>query len=837
MKTRSILFAAAIAMGAVISCQKEAQIADETPIQEPVQDETPADDDIVVFSAITENPLTKTELSDNGDDTYTVLWKSGDAININGYNLSLQTTDQPAGYGPGYARGNFSGTITPPESGTSPKYKALYPSSIFGTPGSLPTEQTYVADNVDAFPMYAESDTRSFEFHNLCGIIRIGLKGDTRSVSSITLVDVDDTPKPMSGRYTISSNTAVITSGSAGTSLICSPAVALNTETFTYFYITVPANSYGKLKIMIEASDGYIWTLTSKSAIVVERSMITNINLSSPKFKNDKAQITYTTYSGNKIGKFSGGDDASVFGDGLTVISHTYEGGVGTISLKGEVTKIGDSAFNGLSDIVTMTIPSTVTSIGGSAFRGLNRLTTLNIPAGVTSIGDMAFQSCRNFNPAGQLDNVTSFGGLSFNDTGLAGDLVLSGAVTKVDNYAFKQSPLSSVTFEGTPSTLGNYIFQSCASLEEVTFEDDITVTNYMFDACTALETVTFGGDCASIGQYAFRGCTSLTSISYPSGLTSVNQGAFENSGLTSMPSGWEAGGITYGSGVFKGSAITSITFPDSWTTLPRGDMCREMPALASVHLPNSLETIDQYAFYNCTALESITIPASVTYIGPRAFQGSGLTDLPSGLNGTITLRDYIFAGTKMTDITLPDGMTTIPENMFNGCSSLTRVDLNDVTTINNSAFFNCSSLVTIVADNVITLKNSVFDTCPSIVSVTLPAATTIGQKVFNNCTKLESVSLPSAVTLGQEVFYGCTKLETVNIGSGITSIGSNCFRDNTSLTSLTIRATSVPTLTTTLSNHGSFTPTIYVPASAVDDYKVASVWSNYESRITAIVE
>ena len=89
---------------------------------------------------------------------------------------------------------------------------------------------------------------------------------------------------------------------------------------------------------------------------------------------------------------------------------------------------------------------------------------------------------------------------------------------------------------------------------------------------------------------------------------------------------------------------------------------------------------------------------------------------------------------------------------------------------------------------------------------------------------------------MGQEIFYGCTKLETVDIGSGITSIGSNCFRNNVKLSSLTVRATSVPTLETTLSNYGSFTPTIYVPASAVEDYKVAGVWSNYAGSITAIV-
>ena len=1017
MKARTILFASAACMAAAMSCAKE-EPAIPVPA-EPVQ----VSEDAVVFSAST-NAITRTDFSDNGDDTYTILWKSGDQINVNGYALSLQTADQPDGYGPGYTRGNFSGPWAPTGNSSSPKYKVVYPASIFGTPGSLPTEQTYVSgDNVANFPMYAESDTKSFEFHNLCGIIRIGLKGDTRSVSSITLVDVDDTPKPMSGHYTISSNTAVISSGSAGTSLVCSPAVALNADDFEYFNITVPANTYGKLKIMIEATDGYIWTLTSKNAVTVERSMITPINLSSPKFKNEKAQITYTTYNNTKLSasKYNGGADASFLGDGLTIISHTFENNVGTITLSGDVTKIGDSAFYNQSSIVTITIPSTVTSIGNSAFSGCSKMTTCNIPSGVTALGNSAFQGCNVFDPAGQLDNITSYGGLALNSTALSGDLVLSAAVTKVDNYAFKNTKLSSVTFEGKPATMGSYIFQDCALLEAVTFEGDIAIPANMFDNCRALETVTFEGGCTSIGNNAFMNCKSLESFALPSGLsslgtqvfryctslasvsfptnasfttipascfdgctnlastsipanvTSIQNGAFSNCGFTSLPEGWGRTGIVYGTNVFQNCLITSITFPDGWTKVPN-NFCSDMklleevnfgsgittigdyafsgctaledvtlspvlstiqiyafkdctslssltrpatmtsignyafigccftslpsgwdnpaisygqrvfencpitsitfpgtwtrvPAffcggmklletvvispgvtvvdnsafsgcskLSSVTLPEGLTTLVQYAFYQCTSLTSISLPSTLATIGARAFQESGLTALPSGLHNGISFADYVFANTKMTDITIPDGMTSIPLHMFSGCKSLTRVDLNDVTTLENFAFNGCSALATLVADNLETLgQYSLQDTRLS--TVNLQNATSFGQGCFYNCTSLTSATLPAAVTLGNQVFYGNNNLSTVDIGSGITSIGNDCFRGCTSLTSLTVRATAVPSLNTTLSGSGAFNPTIYVPAAAVEDYKAAAVWSNYAERITAIVD
>ena len=1016
MKARVFLFTAAAILAVAGSCRKEEAVPD------VLQAGTPdASLQNVVFSASTK-AVTRTDFSDNGDDTYTILWKSGDAINVNGYNLSLQTTDQPDGYGPGCTRGNFSGPISPGGGSNSPKFKAVYPASIFGTPGSLPTEQRYVSgDNVEGFPMYAESDVQSFEFHNLCGIIRLGLKGDTRSISSITLADADDTPKPMSGRYTVSSNTAVISSGSAGVSLICSPAVALNADDFEYFNITVPANTYGKLKIMIEATDGYIWTLTSKIAVTVARSLITPINLSSPKFKNEKAQITYTTYNNTKLSdsKYNGGASASFLGDGLTIISHTFENNVGTITLSGDVTKIGDSAFQNQSSIVTITIPSTVTSIGNSAFSGCSRMTTCNIPSGVTALGNSAFQGCNVFDPAGQLDNITSYGGTALNNTALSGDLVLGSAVTKLDNYAFKNTRIRSVTFEGTPATMGSYIFQDCASLQAATFESDIAIPANMFDNCRALETVDFGENCTSIGNSAFYncrslesitlpssltslgssvfryctslssvtfptnasfttipascfdGCTSLTSTSIPSNITRIEAGAFQNCGFTTLPEGWGRAGITYGNNAFYGCPVTSITFPDTWTGIPRS-FCSEMklleevnlgsgitsigdyafsgctalddvtlspvlshigiyafsgctsltsltlpstvtsidsyafkdcafsslpsgwdnpdisygqrvfqgcpitsitfpgtltrvPAyfgdgmklletvvinpgitvvdnsafsgcskLSSVTLPEGLTTLVQYAFYQCTSLTSISLPSSLTTMGARAFQDSGLTALPSGLHDGISFADYVFANTKMTDITIPDGMTSIPLNMFSGCISLTRVDLNDVTTLGNFAFNGCSALTTLVADNLETLGQYSLQ-ATSLSTVNLLKATSLGQGCFYNCTSLTSATLPAAVTLGNQVFYGNNNLSTVDLGSGVTSIGNDCFRGCTSLTSLTVRATVVPSLNTTLSSYGAFNPTIYVPAASVEDYKAASVWSNYAGNIHSI--
>ena len=872
MKARFFLFSVAAFIAAAGSCTKEEVAVDVVAPEEgsEVIVDTPAD--TVVFSASTK-VITRTDFSDNGDNTYTILWKAGDAINVNGISLSLQTTDQPDGYGPGQTRGNFSGPWAPSGNGSSPIYKVVYPASIFGTPGSLPTEQTYVSgDNIANFPMYAESDTKSFEFHNLCGIIRIGLKGDTRSVSSITLVDTDDTPKPLSGPYTVSSNTAVISSGTNGTSLICSPAVALNASDFEYFNITVPANTYGKLKIMIEATDGYIWTLTAKNAITVERSKITPINLSSPKFKNEKEQIYYTTYNGAKINKFAGGDDASVFGTGLSVISHTYEGGVGTITLDGPVTKIGDSAFNGLSGIVTMTIPSTVTSIGGSAFRSLSKLTTLNIPDGVTSIGDMAFQGCSSFNPAGQLDNITSFGGACLQNTLLNGDLILSTSVTKVDNYAFRETRITTATFEGTPATLGNFIFQSCGSLREVTFEDDIHITTEMFLSCGALETVTFNGDCTTVGNNAFKNCSSLVSISFPESLTSL--GTYVFAGCTSLKTvgfGATPTITTIPSYCFDGcTAMESFTFPSSITTV-QNNAFQGCTSLESVVFPTnpSFTTIPRACFQNCTSLTTADIPSNVTTISYEAFKNCGFTAPPSGWerNGiTYTGGNNVsaFMGCPITSIRFPDNWTSVPSyfcvgwavleevdfgsnitaignNAFQGCASLTdgsKIDVSQITNFGARCFYQSrlTSLPAGINRSGLTIGEGIFMDAKSLTTVNLSNWTATPYQCFRGCTNITDVDLSGVNTMGGYAFVDCSNLATVVLGSSLTEMGGDCFNGCYSV-DITIHATTPPSVGRLIYSWSNFVPTIHVPASAVETYKVTSPWSNYASSITAISE
>lgn len=124
----------------------------------------------------------------------------------------------------------------------------------------------------------------------------------------------------------------------------------------------------------------------------------------------------------------------------------------------------------------------------------------------------------------------------------------------------------------------------------------------------------------------------------------------------------------------FSDSKIGSIVIPDSVTSIEYYAFLN-CTKLTNVTIPDSVKSIEWGAFQNCISLTSITIPSNVTNIGYQAFSGCS----------------------SLTSIVIPDGVTGIEGYEFSGCSSLTRITIPDsVTVIEHYAFYDCSSLTSI---------------------------------------------------------------------------------------------------------------------------------------------
>ena len=160
--------------------------------------------------------------------------------------------------------------------------------------------------------------------------------------------------------------------------------------------------------------------------------------------------------------------------------------------------------------------------------------------------------------------------------------------------------------------------------------------------------------------------------------------------------------------------------------------------------------------------------------------------------NGVISIGDWAFRGcSSLTSITIPNSITSIGDYAFSDCSSLKSVTIpNSVTSIGDDAFSGCSSLKSVtIPDSVKSIGSYAFEYCSSLTSVTIPnSVTSIGNWAFEDCSGLKSVTIPGSVTsIGHGAFQSCSSLKSVTIPNSVTSIGAGTFSYCSSLTSITM--------------------------------------------------
>ena len=252
-------------------------------------------------------------------------------------------------------------------------------------------------------------------------------------------------------------------------------------------------------------------------------------------------------------------------------------------------------------------------------------------------------------------------------------------------------------------------------------------------------------------------------------------------------------------------SNIKKVIIGDSVITIGDNAFC-DCSSLTSVTIGNGITIIGESAFEMCSNLTDITIPDDVTTIGERAFRDCyDLSNVTIGNNVT-TIGESAFSRCRsLTDITIPDGVTTICSSAFVSCSSLTSVTIPDsVTTIGVRAFNVCSSLTTIIVNesnkNYAADENGVLYNKEKTTLIQYPignertsfvipdGVTTIDSNAFYGCSSLISIIIPDSVTtIGYEAFYGCEKLTSVIIGDSVTMICNEAFGECSGLTSVTI--------------------------------------------------
>ncbi len=314
--------------------------------------------------------------------------------------------------------------------------------------------------------------------------------------------------------------------------------------------------------------------------------------------------------------------------------------GLTSIKIPDSVTKFGAEAFRNCTSLTSIEIPNSVTFIGQSAFYGCTGLTSIKIPDSVTVIDHSVFHGCASLTSIKLPTSVNSWNiADAFSDCTSLTSIEIPNGVTEIRDKAFRRcTSLASIIIPNSVKVIGYCAFEYCTGLSCIEFPDSVyQIGDCAFGDCTGLTNVELHS-VSSINRLAFCGCTGLTSVVIPASVRNIHSTAFAC-----------CTGLTH---IVVDENNPSYTLLDGFLlTKDKKTLVKEMClSRGNVVIPDSVETIWDYAFYNCTGLTSIEIPNSVTYIGSCAF------------------RDC----TGLTSIEIPNSVTEIGDLAFKDCNSLT---------------------------------------------------------------------------------------------------------------------------------------------------------------------
>lgn len=555
-----------------------------------------------------------------------------------------------------------------------------------------------------------------------------------------------------------------------------------------------------------------------------------------------------------------------------------FEGctGLSSVQINGgekKQTTIAEGAFATCNSLKWLDIEN-VKSIGKNAFAKLP-FSALEINQ-VDTIGESAFAGCDKLeNPV--IQNVKTIGASAFAGSGAQTDdnKVLLDSIQNVGSRAFEGCQFTSadirdlekVTTYTDPETKIEYSPFAKSSIKKVEFSDETknTVCTKAFKNVTSLQSVELAyclayGNISTIDASAFEGCVNLTDINLSDKLTTINGLAFYNTGLTEITVPASLTKITAASAAgktvspFAGGVLRKVTFADGVTKSLQG-MFMGTTSLEEVVLPESLKTIDQNTFKDCSSLKKLSVGKSggenvldtVETINAGAFNGcSSLetltlknvakidsSDTNRTFGGCMSLKKVSVTGVTTTDNTGKTTLsTTIGTSAFKDNKALKEINLDTIKTVSQEAFRGCgvaddgTDPATLTLNNVNAIGALAFYGC-GFKAVQIPrqltsVATgkingveygpfaggkleivsfgtlinTIPDNLCMNTTSLQKIELQSVKaslrTIGKNAFKGCTSVEEVTIPKGILTVSNSAFEGCSGLTDVTIAAKTI---------------------------------------------
>ncbi len=406
------------------------------------------------------------------------------------------------------------------------------------------------------------------------------------------------------------------------------------------------------------------------------------------------------------------------------------------------------------TETLTVTEPTTeapeLFEYSGNTLTGVKdrSATAYEIPDWVTAIDDYAFRDCVNLTSLVIPDGVTEIGGGAFKNCAALTSVVLPSELESIESSLFEGcSALTELTIPDSVTMVDPSAFEGCTAL--VQKEHGLSyVDRWVIDCDNTVSTLTWRSGTVGLATSAFEGCDSLVSISIPDSIQHIGFYVFD--GCTSIE---------------EANIPSSVVF-----NLPKTSLRRVTITSGTV--------IDEYAFYNCSKLESVTMPDTIVKIGTYAFSGcSALTELTVPQSVTNIGLNAFTHCSALRKVTLPEGLSSIPAQAFMGCSSLSELTIPaSVTNVGMQAFYGCNRLVESV-NNVSYVSTWAIGFKGNATELTLREGTVgIADETFKG-SRLVTVTLSDTLKyIGHYAFEDCKNLETVVSSPVLEQIGFHSF-------------------------------------------------------------
>lgn len=462
------------------------------------------------------------------------------------------------------------------------------------------------------------------------------------------------------------------------------------------------------------------------------------------------------------------------------------------------VTNVGNNAFYDYPNIISVMLGEGLKNIGNNAFKGCKALKELLVPGTVETYGGGAFGDCISLKELTIPENVSNIGFMAFANSG----------VEKVYWNAIK----STADVYDSWSYHNYSPFHNCISFMAVHFGEKVkSVPGYSLKDCGALTTITTHNTIEKIGEQAFEGTYWLNShdadqmvyidhvaykyidfddgmhnkpitLDMPEGTTCISPWAISNNkrlvkviipttmkylGLGAFDGCSALGEVVYNAIEAETEWGTLGCFPNSLWAISFGDKVKRIPkkllhnceGLEAIVLPESLELIDEEAFWGCNTVKELVIPNNVNTIGRGAMSYMANLEKVTIGEGLVNLADYStyssFDGCPKLHQLIWNAIELDQKNFINGCTC--NVPLETLT----------------LGDKVKKVPNFFLKDCTTLQRVTFgKSVETIGDYAFTNCGGLTEVELPNSLkVIGSGAFVN-TNIEKFFIPQGVETLG-----------------------------------------------------------------